>query len=153
MKKIIKVKKKTDRVVITVLCCFIIFLLILFILLNRTYFNTRNFVIDYLKLEATNYMGSKEDSKVINRKDEKCHIILSSKVTTTNDLLSLGNFEKINNHDWVKQEFENGITWMSYYKNSFYIVQMYGDNKYLYNNSCKKDFEKIKNTFSFMNSE
>lgn len=121
--------------------------------INDTYFNTRDFVIDYLRFQASDYVKDEKDNTVINREDNSCHILLSSKITKSNDLSNLGALEKINNHEWVKQEFENGETWMSYYKNSFYIVQMYGADKKIYENSCKDDFEKIKKTFSFIKSE
>lgn len=148
-----KKSRKTDYVVISVLGCVIVFLLVTLFFLNNNYFKKKDFVIDYLKLTATNYVESDEDSNVLVRNDNYCNIILSSKITKNNNLLSLGQSEIINSHDWVNQEFENGITWMSYYKNTFYIVQMYSKDKDTYNSECKKDFEKIKKTFSFMKNE
>ena len=58
-----------------------------------------------------------------------------------------------NGHKWAKQEFDNGISWMSYYKNTFYLIQMFGKDKEIYESDCKKDFDKIKDSFTFMKNE
>lgn len=145
-------KKKSDNIVIIVLGCVIVFLIIVMVVLYKTaYFKDNDFVIDYLQFSANNY--KKSDLNLITSEDDLCHIRYSSKIVEKNDLLTLGEKETINNHDWVKQEFENGITWISYYKNSYYIVQMYANDQNTYTKECQKDFEKIKQTFIFLKNE
>jgi len=142
-----KKKKKIDYVVLSVLGCFIIYLLFFLIILNKYYFNVNTFSIDYLNFKAKDF-----DAKNINVVDDKegnCHILLLSKTTKENVLGSFKNIKKINNYDWVYQEFDKGITWMSYYKDVFYIVQMYADSEEKYKDMCESNFAEIKDTFSF----
>ena len=145
--------KKADYVVLTTLGLFILFLVGVLIYLNNGYFKSKDFMVDYLSLTAKNYVAKEGNSKVISSEDGACKITIATKITKNKNLKELGESEKINNHEWVKQEYENGVTWMSYYKNSFYIVQMYAKNGNIYNNKCKKQFEKIRKTFSFIQSE
>ncbi|MBQ7104359.1 MAG: hypothetical protein IJN90_00695 [Bacilli bacterium] len=147
-------KKKSDKVVLAVLGSVVILLLIVTVIVrNSSYFNAKPYSYDYLKFFASNYSERDGYTNSLVNNDSECYIDYKSLITEKKDLLNYGSATKINNHDWVKQDFDNGVTWMSYYKNSFYIIQMYGKDVNTYKNECKNDFEKIKSTFSFIKSE
>lgn len=149
-----KDKKKADKVVLCVLGCFIVFFTVICILVNTSsYFKRVSFSIDYLTFSVVNYEKSNDSFNVLFNEKLGCYIKYSSNISLENELMNYGNKEKVNDNDWVKQEFENGVTWISYYKNSYYIIQMYANDEDIYNNKCKEDFEEIKSTFSFMKNE
>ena len=151
-----KEKKNTSKrsyVLFYVLCGIIIVLSISLFLLNKFYFVVDEHSIDYLKFETKNYVVLDSGSNDLKREDGKCSITISSRIEEEVNLHTLGEVVKINGIDWAKQEFEKGINWMSYHKNTFYIIQMFGDNEKVYKEECKKDFDKIKDTFTFMKHE
>lgn len=147
--------KKNDNIVLCVLGCVIVLLLIITIVVrNSDYYNTKTYTYDYFKFLVSDYYEKSDKQRnYLIKNDESCYIEYNSLITEKNDLLNYGELIKINDHDWVKQDFDNGVTWMSYYKNSFYIIQMYGKDNVIYENECKQDFDKIKSTFSFIKSE
>jgi len=145
--------KKNNHIVLIILGVIIVVLLIGLFILNNFYFNVQEHAIDYLKFETRDYLVSEDDSNELKRKDGKCSIILSSRIEEEVNLDSMGDITKINGFDWAKQEFDNGVNWMSYYKNIFYVIQMFGKDKETYNKVCKKDFDDIKDKFIFMKNE
>lgn len=148
-----KKKKKSDKVVLITLCCFIVFFTVVLIVLHCTYFNVKTYMVNYLSIKVKDYVVDLENDKLINSEDDKCHILLSSNYNYNGNIVELNNVELINEHEWGKQNFELGTTWFSYYNNSFYIVQMYADDEKTYNEICKKDFDEVKDTFSFIKNE
>lgn len=145
--------KKMDKVTMSVLCSVIVILLVACVFVYKNHsFNRVSFSIDYLKFYADNY--TKSDGKnLISNENNSCHVKYSSDISNNDNIVQYGEKEVINDNEWVKQEFENGITWVSYYKNSRYIVQMYANDANAYTNECKKEFEDIKNSFSFLKNE
>lgn len=148
-----KKKKKGDNVVLIILCCFIVFFTVVLIVLHCTYFNVKTYMIDYLSIKVKNYTVDEENDKLINGANNKCHVLLSSNFYYADDKVKLSNVELINNYEWGKQDFELGTTWITYYDNFLYIVQMYADDEDSYNETCKKEFEDIKDTFYFLKNE
>lgn len=145
--------KKSNRVLLIVLGVIIVVLVIGLFVLNRVYFSVDEHSIDYLKLKTRDYEVSEEDSNELKRNDGKCSIVLMSRIEAETALSAKGDVVEINGHKWAKQEFDNGINWMSYYKNTFYIIQMFGKDKATYESDCKKDFDEIKDSFTFMKNE
>lgn len=151
-----KEKKNTNKrslVLLYVLCGIILVLAISLFVLNKFYYVVDEHSIDYLKFETINYVVSEADSTELKREDGKCSITMSSRIEEKVNLHSMGEVVKINGAEWAKQEFEKGISWMSYHKNTFYIIQMFGENEKVYKEDCKKEFDKIKDTFTFMKHE
>lgn len=152
MKKIKKKQIKNDYITTAVLYIFALFLLVLFLNLKSNYFKLKNYAYDYFYFKTSNYEEKNEEFNTVVRQDGICEIKVLSNFENQNKLSNFGDIQKINNQDWVKQEFDNGETWLTNYKNEFYIVQMYSNdsNSYI---KCQKDFEKIKKTFSFLGYE
>lgn len=141
---------KKEYIILGILGLLIIILICVLIFLNENYFNKKTYYVDYLSFDAVDY--SDDNGYKISKNNDKCHILLFSKVKDEEvDLTNSGEEEKINNHNWVKQKFENGITWMTNYNNMFYIVQMYSEDEDFFD-YCNRDFEKIKKTFNFSKS-
>lgn len=146
-------KKKTN-VTLIVLCCIILILGIACVVAYKDFsFNRVSYTIDYLKFYADDYTKTEEKGNLITNEAKTCYVKYSSEISSDDTILKYGEKEVVNDYEWVKQEFENGITWISYYKNSRYIVQMYANDKAAYNNDCKEDFEEIKDSFSFLKNE
>lgn len=152
-KKVKEAGKKSNKILLIVFGVIIVLLLIGLFVLNEFYFSVDEHSIDYLKFKTKDYDVSEEDSNELFRSDGKCSIVLMSRIEEESSLSSKGEVIDINEHKWAKQEFDNGISWMSYYKNTFYLIQMFGKDKEIYESDCKKDFDKIKDSFTFMKNE
>ena len=139
-KKVKEAGKKSNKILLIVFGVIIVLLLIGLFVLNEFYFSVDEHSIDYLKFKTKDYDVSEEDSN-------------ESRIEEESSLSSKGEVVDINGHKWAKQEFDNGISWMSYYKNTFYLIQMFGKDKEIYESDCKKDFDKIKDSFTFMKNE
>lgn len=151
-KKISKEKKKKSNLSY-VLCIIIVILVVVFFATKNLYFVGTEHFIDYLKFETDGYTESVDDAYELVNENGSCSIIMSSKIVDEVNLDSMGEVVEINGVKWSKQVFDNGVNWMSHYKGTFYLIQMFGKDKKTYENSCKKEFEKIKNSFTFMKSE
>ena len=145
--------KKGNKILLIIFGVIIVLLLLGLFILNEFYFSIDEHSIDYLKLKTKNNNISEENSNELFRDDGKCSIVLMSRIEEESSLSSKGEVIDINGHKWAKQEFDNGISWMSYYKNTFYLIQMFGKDKEIYESDCKKDFDKIKDSFTFMKNE
>ena len=153
-KEIKKDNKGANKITLIVLCSVIVVLGVACIFAYKDFsFNRVSFTIDYLRFYADDYTKNEEKINLISNENKTCHVKYSSEISNDDTILKFGVKEVINDNEWVKQEFENGITWISYYKNSRYIIQMYANDKKVYNNECKEEFEEIKNSFSFLKNE
>ena len=145
-------KGNKENILLCVFGVIIIVLIMLLVHLNKNYFSKNTYYFDYLSFEAISYGDS--NGYKISKKNNKCHILLFSKTKEEEvSLNNLGEKETINDHEWVKQEFENGVTWMTNYNKMFYIIQMYAEDEDTYSDYCEADFETIKDTFSFNKNE
>ena len=113
-------KSKKQCIISCVLCVIIIVLTICLLVLNKFYFEVDEYSIDYLKFETKNYVPVENVSNELKREDGKCSIIMSSRIEEEVNLYTMGDVIKINGKDWAKQEFEKGINWMSYHRNTIY---------------------------------
>lgn len=146
--------KKNNNVTLIVLCCVIFVLGVACFFAYKDFsFNRESFSVDYLKFYADDYVKDENATNLISNENKSCHVKYSTEISSDDSILKYGEKEVINDYEWVKQEFENGITWISYYKNSRYIIQMYADDEKSYKNECKEEFEEIKNSFSFLKNE
>ncbi len=148
-----KTKFKRRHIILGIISCIIILVICVFYFVNRVYLRGTLQTYDYLSFRTVNYDYDSNNLKLLNSKDNNCHIRLHSMVAYDDDLKKLGNIEKINDYDWVEQSYDHGITLLTYYRNNMYIIEMYAKDKDIYQNECAKDFVKIKKTFSFIKDE
>lgn len=148
-----KTKFKRHHIILWIILFIIIVIIGFFYFINRVYLKGTLQTYDYLSFRTVNYDYDSNNSKLLNSKNDNCHIRLHSMTTSDDDLKKLGNIEKINGYDWVEQTYDHGITLLTYYKNNLYIIEMYAKDKDVYQDECAKDFAKIKKTFSFIKDE
>jgi len=151
-KEVKKVLKKSNNYVfLIILFGIILFLLLAAAIVIKWYLPTKKHTIDYLSFKTRDYKTGSNVKELISD-DGNCIISVTSQMNEIN-LNDLGDIIKINNHDWVKQEFSNGYTFISSYKKMVYIVQMYALDNDTFNNVCRRDFNRIQKTFSFIKDE
>lgn len=146
-------RKKKSHILLIVLGCVILFLILACVIVRKWYLPTEKHTFDYFSLRTVDYvLDSKKENKLVSE-DGKCIITVTSQMLSDIDINELGTIEKIKDQEWAKQEFANGYTWLSHHENMLYIVQMYALDNDTFNDYCKKDFNKIKKTFSFIKDE
>ena len=126
--------------------CLLIILIFIFFDFRIKYLNMDIYTFNLFSFKVNNYI--KNENKVISD-DKKCIINVTINEMDTVNISEFGSVEIINNFEWAKQEYSNGYTFWSYYKNNLYIIQMYANDENIFKNSCKNNFKLIKKTFSF----
>ena len=156
VKELVKKKReKKSRVLLCILGCVILFLIFVSVIVFKWYLPVEKHMFDYFSLRTIDYSISKEQYNKLVSDNGKCIIVVVTEIKDgkDKDVTKLGKVEKIKHHDWAKQEFSTGYTWISYYKNMTYIIQMYANDEETFNDVCKKDFDQIKKSFSFLKDE
>lgn len=150
-----KKRKKKSYVLLGILGCVILFLIFASVIVFKWYLPSEKYTFDYFSLRTIDYSISKEQDNKLVSDNGKCMIVVANEIKKSkdDDISKLGEVVTIKHHDWAKQEFSTGYTWISYYKNMTYIIQMYANDEETFNDVCKKDFDQIKKSFSFLKDE
>lgn len=152
-KKTKKKNKNKNHILLIVLGCIILFLIFACVIVRKWYLPSESYSFDYLNIRTIGYDKDESQSNKLVSEDDKCIITVTSEIIDDIDLNELGTIEEIKDREWARQDFANGVTWLTHHKNMLYIVQMYANDNDTYEDVCKKDFDKIKKTFSFLKDE
>ncbi len=150
-----KKRKKKSYILLAILGCVTLFLIFASVIVFKWYLPSEKHTFDYFSLRTIDYSISKEQDNKLVSDNGKCMIVVATEIKEDKDkdISKLGEVETIRHHEWAKQEFSTGYTWLSYHKNMIYIIQMYANDEATFKDVCKEDFDQIKKSFSFLKDE